>query len=213
MHGSTMDTMAKSIEGAFCVLICVCEKYKLSENCQLEAKYASKLKKPMIPLIFQNGYQTCDGWLGFLISDKIFIDFRSKRYSFKDCIHKLDKEIKKVVKNNDALVNSNFSKNDNDNSHSIVSYSVNHKSNNNKIKLIENWDSTQVNNWLLENKIHKKIIDSFMNLDGSCLKQLYDLTKENPQFVYQTLINESNNELKLLDIIYFVTRLNRLYNY
>ena len=75
------------------------------------------------------------------------------------------------------------------------------------------WDSTQVNNWLLENKIHKKIIDSFMNLDGSCLKQLYDLTKENPQFVYQTLINESNNELKLLDIIYFVTRLNRLYNY
>jgi hypothetical protein len=205
MHGSTMDTMAKSIEEAFCVLICVCEKYKLSENCQLEAKYASKLKKPMIPLIFQNGYQTCDGWLGFLISDKIFIDFRSKRYTFKDCITKLGKEIKKVsinAKSEKQILDSN----------SISNYNINYTINK-KLNSIEDWNSIQLNSWFSENKIHKKIIDSFSNLDGSCLKQLYDLTKENPQFVYQTLINESNNELKLLDIIFFITKVSKLFNY
>ena len=49
MHGSTMETKDDTIDKSFCVLICVCEKYRLSENCQLEAKYALKKKKPFIP--------------------------------------------------------------------------------------------------------------------------------------------------------------------
>jgi hypothetical protein len=53
--------MAKGIESSWCVLICITEKYKQSENCRLEAEYVLQLKKPYVPLIMQKSYKP-DGW-------------------------------------------------------------------------------------------------------------------------------------------------------
>lgn len=199
MHGSTIEAMAQSIESSFCVLICVCEKYRISENCQLEAKYANKLRKPIIPLIMQEGFDKVDGWLGFILSDKIFINFVSKRYTFEDCIQNLNKEIRKTCFKESP----------------VFSNSLNEVNNSNVSKLkhssVEKWNSNQLNSWMIENKIHTKIYESFVNLDGACLKQLYQLSLENPQFVYQTLILESNSELKLSDILLFITRTKQLF--
>jgi hypothetical protein len=61
MYGDTLDVMAKAVEQASCVLICMTEKYASSDNCQLEGKYVLKLKKPFVPLIMQKGYQPT-GW-------------------------------------------------------------------------------------------------------------------------------------------------------
>ena len=40
IHGSSLDSMAKAVEDAEIVLICVTEKYRQSINCQSEAQYA-----------------------------------------------------------------------------------------------------------------------------------------------------------------------------
>ena len=58
--------MAEAIENASVVLLCVSEKYYLSPNSRLEAEYALKLQKPIIPLIMQQDY-TPVGWLGAII--------------------------------------------------------------------------------------------------------------------------------------------------
>jgi hypothetical protein len=61
MYGDTLDVMAKAVEQASCVLICMSEKYASSRNCEKEAKYVDKLNKPFVPLIMQNGYKP-SGW-------------------------------------------------------------------------------------------------------------------------------------------------------
>ena len=36
MSGSTLDAMAAAVENAYCVLVCITERYKASANCRLE---------------------------------------------------------------------------------------------------------------------------------------------------------------------------------
>ena len=207
MSGSTMEAMSQAVDNSFCVLLCVCEKYKLSENCQLEAKYAAKRKKPFIPLIMQAGYGNVDGWLGFLISDKLFIDFTSKRNSFEKCIELLEAEIQKIIiiknikaREPNVQINLDVPKNV-ENKYKIG----------NRLEGIHSWNSEQLTKWLSDNKIHQEIINSFGKLDGACLEQFYLLSIENPQFVYQSLINEAHEKLKLADILLFITRVKTLF--
>jgi hypothetical protein len=61
IHGSAIDAMANAIEDSFCVLMCMTEKYKSSENCRAEAEFAWQRRKPIIPLYMQAGYEA-DGW-------------------------------------------------------------------------------------------------------------------------------------------------------
>jgi len=39
-----------------------------------EAEYAFQLKKPTIPLMLEKNYRA-DGWLGFIVGSKLWIDF------------------------------------------------------------------------------------------------------------------------------------------
>lgn len=55
IHGSSLDSMARAVENAYCVLMCVTEKYRQSVNCQAEAQYAFRLNKKIVPLIMQKG--------------------------------------------------------------------------------------------------------------------------------------------------------------
>ena len=73
IHGSSLDSMTKAVEGAWCVLMCVTEKYRQSVNCQAEAKYAFALNKKIIPVIMQEDYNL-QGWLGIIKSDKIHVN-------------------------------------------------------------------------------------------------------------------------------------------
>jgi hypothetical protein len=72
IQGDCLDSMAKAVEGASCILMCVTEKYRQSVNCQAEAQYAFKLKKPIIPIIMQNDYEP-QGWLGIIIGVSIYV--------------------------------------------------------------------------------------------------------------------------------------------
>ena len=65
IHGSSIDAMAKGIETSLCVLICMTEKYKESNNCRMEAEYVLQKKKPFIPIIMQKSFKP-DGWFVFI---------------------------------------------------------------------------------------------------------------------------------------------------
>ena len=67
--------MAEAVEGAEILLLGVSRKYKESGNCRLEAQYASQKKKPMVPLMLQEGYDA-DGWLGILLGTCMWSSLR-----------------------------------------------------------------------------------------------------------------------------------------
>ena len=56
-----------------------------------EAEYAYQLKKRIIPLKMESGYQP-DGWLGFILGSRLFFDFGGK-YPFETKVDGLIKEI------------------------------------------------------------------------------------------------------------------------
>ncbi|KAL3889423.1 hypothetical protein ACJMK2_001767 [Sinanodonta woodiana] len=91
MFDSTLQAMADGVEHAHVVLICMSQKYKDSPNCRAEAEYAFQLKKKIIPLKMERGYQP-DGWLGILIGTRIFYDFSGK-YDFETKIKELIRAI------------------------------------------------------------------------------------------------------------------------
>ena len=97
INGSSLESMARAVENAEIVLICVTEKYRQSLNCQAEAQYAFKLNKPIIPCILQPAYQNVNGWLGILIGDKIFVDFT--KYNFEESFRRLIKQIELLTHN------------------------------------------------------------------------------------------------------------------
>ena len=70
---SIITTLMITNETASCVLICMTEKYKESNNCRMEAEYTIQKQKPLIPLIMQKSYRP-DGWLGFILGSKIYIN-------------------------------------------------------------------------------------------------------------------------------------------
>ena len=57
-----LEVITEAIETSWCVLICMTEKYKINNNCMIEAEYALQLNKPFIPLLLQKFYVP-DGWL------------------------------------------------------------------------------------------------------------------------------------------------------
>ena len=94
MHGSTLECMAHAVEQATCVIVCMTEKYKQSPNCQSEAEYAYRLKKPLVPILLQAKYRP-DGWLGMLLGTKLYIDFT--KHDFEWNAKKLIEEIQAMT--------------------------------------------------------------------------------------------------------------------
>ena len=77
MHGNINDRMAEAIEGCSVVLIVSSSKYKLSANCRMEAEYSFSSKKPLVPVLAESKY-VADGWLGLLLSGKLYYDISSE---------------------------------------------------------------------------------------------------------------------------------------
>ena len=90
MHGQTMAAMANAIENSEFVFICMSDAYKQSAYCQSEAHYAFERRCLLIPLIMKSHYRP-DGWLGILVSGKIYVDFT--KLEFEVAYQKLINEI------------------------------------------------------------------------------------------------------------------------
>ncbi len=82
VSGTNIARASRHIDRSRCVLVCICEKYRLSEKCQAEAKYAMRLDKHIIPLLLQDGFDNPDGWLCALIKDRLKVGAYSSLYIF-----------------------------------------------------------------------------------------------------------------------------------
>jgi hypothetical protein len=98
IYGSSLASMAEAVENASVFLMCVSEKYYLSPNCRLEAEYAVRLQKPIIPLIMQPEYSPL-GWLGIIIGGKIYYKFAAsaRERLFEQTFAQMVKEINRYV--------------------------------------------------------------------------------------------------------------------
>ena len=90
LRGSTMVGIANAIENSEYVLICMSNTYKQSVYCQSEAHYAFELGCRLIPIIIESDYKP-DGWLGIIVSGKIYVDF--SKINFQLAYERLKNEI------------------------------------------------------------------------------------------------------------------------
>ena len=81
---------ANAVDHSEFILMCMSETYRRSANCQSEAEYAFNSKKHIVPIKMKNGYKP-DGWLGFILGTRMFIDFG--KYEFEKAIEMVDNEI------------------------------------------------------------------------------------------------------------------------
>ena len=65
-------------------MCCVTEKYCQSESCQLEATLAHSLKKPVIPLLFEDISWPPEGQLSLIFTRLLYIKMAEKRGSIPD---------------------------------------------------------------------------------------------------------------------------------
>uniref|UniRef100_A0A1I8IBC4 TIR domain-containing protein n=1 Tax=Macrostomum lignano TaxID=282301 RepID=A0A1I8IBC4_9PLAT len=79
--GSTLSLMAEAVEGCFAFLMCMSRTYKDSNNCRLEAEYAYKKQKMIVPLLMEHRYRP-SGWLGIMLGMGMYRDFSGK-YPFE----------------------------------------------------------------------------------------------------------------------------------
>ena len=82
------DHVRGNIDASQLFLMCVSEKYRQSNDCQLEAKHASSHNKRMVALIMQQGHDSLAGWMGKIVSSNgVCVDF--SKYDFEECINQL----------------------------------------------------------------------------------------------------------------------------
>ncbi|CAF0818823.1 unnamed protein product [Brachionus calyciflorus] len=186
IHGSSLDSMAKAVENSFCVLICITEKYRQSINCQSEALYAFRLKKPIIPLILQKNYENVKGWLGFIIGDKIYVNFT--KFDFDVCMKSLSDEIVMYSgekKNYEAPVE-------------VVEKEIS----------IDKWDDLKCKEWFESNGLNMNIYNNLTLCNGIILHQLYEMRCDAPEFFYQMLKNFEGVDMNsILNFTYFLKKL------
>jgi hypothetical protein len=173
------------IEQSNHVLIFLCEKYRLNENCQLEAKHAFKLKKQIIGLVVQNNFDTMiDGWIQSILPGERDLMLYNKK-SLKNIVVRIKKEIDSCIIES-AFVSTCYQ--------------------------VESWTSKQVENWLFESQVHADFIKTYGKLDGFTLKQLYLIYHENPQLFHKCILSEMS-ELKISDLSFFIGKLKNLYGF
>jgi hypothetical protein len=95
MHGATMSAMANAIENSQFIVICMSDSYKQSAYCQSEAHYAFERQCHFIPAVMKQKYRP-DGWLGIMVSGKIYVDF--PKLEFEQAYAKLKTEINEYRK-------------------------------------------------------------------------------------------------------------------
>ena len=210
MHGSSIDAMAQAVENSMCVLMCVTEKYRQSNPCQGEAKYAFNLKKSIIPLIMQKGYGQMKGWLGFIMGDKIYIDF--SKYEFDACIQKLKNELDALLCNTEKTSDATLKQDkivvttapNTDLAHVKLAKSTSLTNN-----IADAWGEDEVNTWFTKNALNKAIFAFLRPCTGAILFQMFKMRNDAPEFYFQTL--KSIYDLKFSDLLLFTSCLEKLF--
>ncbi|KAK3575914.1 hypothetical protein CHS0354_002555 [Potamilus streckersoni] len=190
MGGSTLQAMAEAVEHANVILICMSQKYKDSPNCRAEAEYAFQLRKKIVPLKMERGYQP-DGWLGFLIGAKLFYEFSGK-YPFEAKIKELIREISVCYGNEDVepkVVSIQSQREETMDRVDGLPVAVATKkpvysAHPAPVAVVRKWRPDDVNRWIEKHNLPKK---NFEKLTGRELALLVTMRLEAPEFFYNCL--------------------------
>ncbi|EGD72186.1 hypothetical protein PTSG_00208 [Salpingoeca rosetta] len=67
--GDTLNAMARAVESAAVVVMCVCAEFKESASCRSESEYAQHLRRDVVFVRVEEGYEP-DGWLHTLMAGR-----------------------------------------------------------------------------------------------------------------------------------------------
>jgi hypothetical protein len=215
--------MSEAIENAKCVLMCVTEKYRMSVACQLEVKYAMKLKKIIVPCIMQKDYENVRGWLGMIIMDLIFIDFT--KYEFEIAVEKLLSQIKlRTDVKASVSVDDNLTKTEKPvKSETPLSLGAPVKSvprqkssrRSARKELVQEksatkeWTECDVEKWFMKNDC-AHLHNILRPLNGKVLEQLNEMRIHTPEFFFRSL--SDYDEVDIKSIALFSSLLKELYD-
>ncbi|UJR19284.1 hypothetical protein I4U23_022413 [Adineta vaga] len=182
MHGSTMVAMADAIENSEIILICMSDAYKQSVYCRSEAHYAFEKQCYLIPLVMKSRYKP-DGWLGIIVSGKIYIDFAKNEFSLG--YEKLKTEIKQYRPNKSSVVKPEKE---------ISPLTDNFLCAINLPHCILQWTNEHVKSFFISIGLRNTLFIICMKLNGHRLLQLYEMCMMNRESMFQTLKSELNEQ-------------------
>jgi hypothetical protein len=93
----SIQKMRDNVDKSACVVICLTERYRQCNDCQLEANYVFMKEKKIILLVMQEGCRgNGSGWLDALMGEhgKNAIEIDFLKQNFDQCISQLSEEIK-----------------------------------------------------------------------------------------------------------------------
>ncbi|CAF1310789.1 unnamed protein product [Adineta ricciae] len=181
MHGDTMTAMANAIEKSEFVIICMSEAYKQSPYCQAEAHYAFERRRKLIPLVMKSKYKP-DGWLGIIVSGKIYVDFTKHQFDLACSMLKTEIEKKQQT---ESIASKPLAKTTTDLSalctSSIVPMELPH--------CIDVWSADHVRSFLVANNF-TSLLPVFTDFNGQLLHQAYAMCQLNRETMFHSMKNE-----------------------
>ena len=205
MHGNLMDAMAQAIEQSRAIVICMSEHYQRSNVCRAEAQYAFQRKLKMVPILLQKHYKP-SGWLSFLVSQLLYVDFT--KHEFSKAIELLFKELQSKRSHDKALIALVQSKT-NHPDQSVPSTASKHLPSESTVfpKNIRDWTSAHVHRWLSENNL-PQMARILSDVDGPSLIYLSEyIMRSEPQQILLSLQQDShqraNEVLSLVELARF----------
>ena len=197
MGGSTLEAMAKAVENASVVLVCVSHQYKESPNCRSEAEYAYQLRKDIIPLMMQQNYKP-DGWLGMIVGTKLWIDLRNS-FNVEAAIGKLKKELGDRGRENQGSYLTVEHEKPVEKGQELTP----------ELSGVADWTANEVKDWLKDIGLDDICKAVLPKLNGQALIYLYALRDECPDYFYRCL--ETNLNLRdMFDLFKFREELSKL---
>ncbi|CAF0741227.1 unnamed protein product [Adineta steineri] len=198
LRGSTMVGIANAIENSKYVLICMSNTYKQSVYCHSEAHYAFERGCRLIPIIIEPNYKP-DGWLGIIVSGKIYVEFGN--VEFKLAYEKLKNEIseQEYENSNQSLLPSSGEK---DQMNTVFLHpeplAIVSAANINLPNCIREWTHDHVRSFLIRNGLGNTLLPLLTCMDGHRLLQLYEICLLNRESMYQSLKFELNEKHRVL---------------
>ncbi|CAF3219369.1 unnamed protein product [Rotaria socialis] len=193
MHGDVIVAMADAIENSEFIIICMSETYKASPYCQAEANYAFQRQSKLLPLVMKPKYKP-DGWLGFIMSGKIYVDFT--KHEFNEAYLLLKHEIE-----NKRQVTMNQTKKMEVTHEPILPISLPIKVYQRQARVyqqqaradlpqfVNKWSEEHVRCFLGENNLTSLFI-VFDNFNGHLLYQAYLMCEKNRELMFQAMREE-----------------------
>ena len=202
MKGSTLEAMAEAVENASVVLVCVSRRYKESQNCRSEATYAYDLKKDIIPLMMERNYKG-DGWLGIIVTGKMWFDFQSK--------HALEQSVTKVIKELGGR-GKDVDVTDGPSEPVVQAVQADIVATSPSSLGVSTWTNKEVKQWFKEIGLEKVCKEDISEVNGQTLIDLQQVRSECPEYFYRCL-EKNLNLSNMVDVFTFRKELGKLLGY